>query len=193
MAEANRFSVSPMTHPLRRRSVKCISWPGASQPKLPPPLPTYLPSERASERPSLLAARPLLSSPSRPLLSVSLIFSTLLSGIAEGRVHLSGAHATETPFSRKNRDNTFRQHFVRLAGTVETKREAFRSKRGNFARETPDAGIRGIFSCGIFSIPEMCARTRYCYFISRRRKRCCAREKAGESLFSLGFFIFFKQ
>lgn len=47
IAEANRFSVSPMTHPLRRRSVKCISWPGASQPKLSP----YL---RASVRHSLL-------------------------------------------------------------------------------------------------------------------------------------------
>lgn len=30
IAVANRFSVSPMTHPPRRRCVKCISWPGAS-------------------------------------------------------------------------------------------------------------------------------------------------------------------
>lgn len=73
-----------MTHPSRRRSVKCISWPGLAHPNLNSLSRSLFP--QLSERPSLFAMlvpppRSNLLSFSSPLFPpVSLIFSALLSG-----------------------------------------------------------------------------------------------------------------
>lgn len=66
-----------MTHPSRRRSVKCISWPGLAHPNLNSL--SRAPSSRISERPSLFAM--LVPPPRSNLLSFS-PRSSLPSGLA---------------------------------------------------------------------------------------------------------------
>lgn len=87
--EANRFSVSPMTHLLRRRSVKCISWPGLAWLGL-----AWLDASQAKPKP-----KPKLPSPTwndRP--PRALFFHPSLSSLSSGH-----AHFLRSPLRRRRR------------------------------------------------------------------------------------------
>jgi len=147
ISEANRFSVSPMTHPSRRRSVKCISWPGlawpgASQPKLSP----YL----VAGRPSLLAACPF--SPFLPrIFSFSpLGFAHLLRSPLRHprRVYLSGAHARETSFPRL--ENVIRRITLIFASRCNERKKIARGKHMNLKKKIRHGFYHEI--CNIFTL-----------------------------------------
>lgn len=147
-----------MTHPSRRRSVKCISWPGLAHPNLNSLSRSLFP--QLSERPSLLAMlvpppRSNLLSFSSPLFPpVSLIFSALLSGDDRRKARVSVvlmmkrrrkvAHYTFDVDSRgkSHRDVTGRARRARKKCARPARKGKKRASETSVARDSRDSARR---------------------------------------------------